>query len=826
MHYLLLGVALCWSLVLQAGTLSGTVTAIDGQPLPFATLHLQGTSIGTTTNLDGAYTLVLKPGTYQVVFQYVGYQSEVRSITMTEVDQTFDLHLKPIAQELPELTITAGEDPAYRIIRKAIQKRPFYQKQVTAYTCRSYVKGVQKINNLPKTFLGQSLSSLSKGLDSTGSGILYLSESVSTLYHNKGKTKEIMSSSKVSGNDNGFSFNSGAVMSSMSFYDNDFDLNGKRLLSPIGTGALGAYRYRLETSFYDDGLLIYKIAVLPKNDLGATFGGYIYIVDDVWAIHSTDLWTTGKAVNISVLDTVTFRQTHVRVANNTWRLFSQDIQFNLSLMVIRTSGNFIGVFNNYNLQPNFPLGFFDAEVFKVEDSANKMTQQFWDSIRPVPLSTQETVEYQTKDSLQVLWQSKAYQDSLDKKINIPQPLDLLRGYTYRNSFKGYSINFRSPISNLHWNTVQGQIIGWGLNFNKDANEKKRFEWQVEIEGEYSFDDKQFRGQGAAWIRFNQMNNAFLYVSGGRMKRQFNPRNPITFLANTYYSLIGKLNYMKIYDDTYGRVFYRQRLFNGFLLQADVRYGQRSPLTNVTDFSWFSKDRDYFTNHPLDQGWDNFTSGQPSFQSHRYLVVELTARFRFGQTYISYPHQRFYNSSNLPELWLRYRKGIPMLGGVTDFDYLEVSVGKRELEISRVGSLSFLARGGWFINNQRLYFMDFAHFDANQTFLAQTDRYLTTFQLMPYYKYSTDHLYGMFCVEHHFNGFLWNKIPGLKVLGFEFVMGSRFLWQPKQAPYLEWNIGLDRIGWKLFRFLRVDAVMNYTPEHGIGWGGVIGLDFSL
>lgn len=826
MHYLLLGLALCWSLAIQAGTLSGTITANDGQPLPFATLHLQGTSIGTTTNLDGQYTLTLEPGTYSLVFQYVGYQSEIRSITMTDADQILDLSLQPIAQQLPELTVKANEDPAYRIIRKAIQKRPFYEKQVTAYSCRSYVKGVQKISNLPKTFLGQSLSGLSQGLDSTGSGILYLSESISTLYYNKGKMKEVMSSSKVSGDDNGFSFNSGAAMSSMSFYEQHFDLNGKRLLSPIGAGAFGTYRYRLETSFYDDGLLIYKIAVLPKNPLGAVFSGYIYIVDEAWAIHSTDLWTTGQSVNISVLDTVTFKQTHVRVQEDTWRLFSQDIQFSLSLLGIRTSGNFIGVFNDYDLQPTFQKGFFDAEVFKVEDYANAMTQQFWDSTRPVPLSPQEETEYKTKDSLQILWQSKAYQDSLDNINNIPKPLDLLRGYTYRNSFEGYELHFRSPISNLHWNTVQGQIVGWGLDFKKDANEKKRFEWKIEAEGEYSVEDRQFRAQGSAWMLFNQVNDAFLYISGGRIKRQFNPRNPITFLANTYYSLIGKLNYMKIYDDTYGRIFYRQRLFNGVRLQAALRYGQRDPLINTTDFSWFSKDQTYFTNHPLDQGWGSFTTGQPSFQSHRYLMAELAVRLHFGQTYVSYPNQRFYNDSDWPELWLRYRKGIPALGGMTDFDYLEVSLEKRDLEIGTVGSLSFLARGGWFANSQQMYFMDFAHFDANQTFLAQTDRYLTTFQLMPYYEYSTNHVYGMFCLEHHFDGFLWNKIPGLKVLGFEFVAGSRLLWQPDRAPYTEFNIGLDRIGWKLFRFLRVDAVMSYTPERGLGWGGVIGLDFSL
>ena len=826
MHYLLMGLALCWSLALQAGTLSGTISTPDGQPLPFATVHLQGTSIGTTANLEGNYTLALEPGTYTVVFQYVGYGSETRSVTMTTADQTLDLVLKPIAQNLQEVTVSAKEDPAYRIIRKAMQKRNFYQKQVPQYTCRSYVKGTQHIKNLPKTIFGQSLEALGQGLDSTGSGIVYLSESVSTLYYNKGKIKEIMSSSKVSGDDNGFSFNSGAAMVEMSFYDSFFELNGTRVLSPIGQGALGTYRYRLENSFYDDEQLVYQIAVLPKNPLAAAFGGYIYIVDEAWAIHSTDLWTTGKAVNISVLDTVTFKQTHVQIEDQVWRLFSQDIQFSLEVLGIRTSGNFVGVFSDYNLKPTFEPRFFDAEVFKVEEFANTKTQLFWDSIRPVPLSTEEQTEYDTKDSLQTLWKTKGYQDSIDQISNVPDPLDLLGGYTYRNSFEGYSLTVRSPIPYLHFNTVQGQIYGLGLDFEKDPNERKRFAWKVGGEGEYGQADQQFRGSAYAWMRFNEVNGAFLRLSGGRTKRQFNPSDPITYTANTYYSLFGRLNYLKLYDDIHGRLFYRQRLFNGLLFQGAIRYGQRQALVNNTDFSWFNRSEAYFTNHPLDQGWGSFTPGQPSFATHNYLLVGLALRLRLGQTYVSYPNQRFYTPSKWPDLWIRYRRGIPLLGSAIDYDYLEVSLEKRGLDIGNVGRLSFLLKGGWFVTNNATFFMDYAHFNGNQTILAQTNRYLTTFQLMPYYEYSTNNAFGLFCVEHDFNGFLWNKIPGLKVLGFEWVAGYRCLVQPDRNPYMEWNLGLDRIGWGLFRFLRADLVMGYSPEQGIRWGGVIGLDFSL
>ncbi len=813
-----------------AATIRGTLRNSNGEPLPFATVYLRGTTTGTTTNMEGTYALTLEPGEYELVFQYVGYQSQRRTIQLGEEEQTVDVVLEAVAKSIQEVVVTAGEDPAYRIIRKAIRKRNFHKNQAPEFKCKSYMKGTQSVKNLPESFMGVSLEDLSQGLDSTGSGIVYLSESVSDIYYQKGEIKEVMSSSKVSGNDNGFSFNSGAVMLGMSFYENVFELGGKPILSPIANNALATYRYRLETSFYDDrGHLVYKIAVLPKNKLAGAFGGYIYIVDEEWAIHSTDLFTTGAAINVSVLDTVVFKQTHLQLENGTWRLFSQDIDFSLKIMNIRTEGNFVGVFSDYNTEPRFPKNFFDAEIFKVDDAANEKLETFWDSIRPIPLSKQETREYDVKDSLQKIWETRAYQDSVDRVANRPQLSNLARGYTYQNSYRKYRWTIKSPVTTLFYNTVQGQIIGIGAEFIKEANEKKRFWYKFGADGEYALADKQVRGTGYFQMRFNEINDAFIHVEGGRKARQFNHRNPISSLINSYYSLLVKRNYMKLYDDVYGRLLYRQRLATGLLLLGSTRYGQRNPLVNNTDVAWFPKNpNEFFTNHPLDAGQGGFSSNpeQPSFDSHRYWVAELALRIRLGEKYVTYPNQRFHTGSNFPDLWLRYRKGIALLGSAIDYDYLEASFEKRGLEIGQIGDLSFQLTGGWFVNNRALFFMDYRHFDGNQTLFAKNNAYLSTFQLLPYYQYSTPDAFAMTAVEHDFNGFLWNKIPGLKVLGFEFVVGYRNLYLPQQTFYQEFNIGLDRIGWGVFRFLRVDFVAGYSAERQWQFGGVIGVDFSL
>ena len=58
----------------QTGTLRGTVyDDSNGETIPFATIFVEETSGGTTTDLDGAYELNLPAGTYNLIISYIGF---------------------------------------------------------------------------------------------------------------------------------------------------------------------------------------------------------------------------------------------------------------------------------------------------------------------------------------------------------------------------------------------------------------------------------------------------------------------------------------------------------------------------------------------------------------------------------------------------------------------------------------------------------------------------------------------------------------------------------------------------------------------------------
>ncbi len=94
----------------QSGTLAGNI--IDGEynnePMAFANVIVKGTTIGTTSDFDGKYQLNLDPGTYIIIFSYVGYETKEISDVVIKSGQVFDLDVTLTANSLDEVVITTS----------------------------------------------------------------------------------------------------------------------------------------------------------------------------------------------------------------------------------------------------------------------------------------------------------------------------------------------------------------------------------------------------------------------------------------------------------------------------------------------------------------------------------------------------------------------------------------------------------------------------------------------------------------------------------------------------------------------------------------------
>jgi outer membrane receptor for ferrienterochelin and colicin len=73
----------------QTGTVKGRVyNQKNNEPLEFATIRIQGTTNGTTTDLEGNYEIVYRPGFYRLEVSYVGYETTLSAEVQIQGNQT------------------------------------------------------------------------------------------------------------------------------------------------------------------------------------------------------------------------------------------------------------------------------------------------------------------------------------------------------------------------------------------------------------------------------------------------------------------------------------------------------------------------------------------------------------------------------------------------------------------------------------------------------------------------------------------------------------------------------------------------------------------
>lgn len=811
----------------SAQTLTGVVKDEKGEPLPYATVYIRNTSNGTVANGQGEYKLVTDLGKKEVVFQYLGYRQLIKSVEVKTGKTQLDAQLEPADLELAEVVITT-EDPAVRIMRKVIEQRKYFRDRMQDHSCDAYIKGLYRFMDAPKKIMGRDLGNMGGMLDTNRQGIVYLSESVSKVYSQKNprKTKEVMISSKVSGSSDGFSLNR-ATLTDFNLYEERLNVE-RDLLSPLADNAFNYYNFKLLGKYKDEnGYPIYKIKVIPKRPADPVFFGTIEVVDEQWNLAAADLSATGDAIKQPVLDTLRIQQTFVPIEKpDKWALLTQITSFKFGLLGFKIGGFFNGVFSNYDLKPQFGKKFFDREEYRIDDNASEKDSLYWLSIRPVPLTSEESRDYTKKDSLQRIWKSETFRDSMDHKNNKLKPIDLLAGYTWNNSYEHVEWSFPGLLRWIQFNTVQGLVMNFEPSWEKTTDKSTRF-WRVKGNLNYGFSEEKLRGGLRFQRRFESIYYKTLTLEGGIKTEQFNPANPIEVPLNTAYSLLGRRNFMKIYEKRFVSGTFSGVAGPGWHLLGNVEWAERNMLQNTTDYAFASREQGPYTpNAPL---------ALPEFQNPSFytaFTLGFEARLRIGETYSSFPKYREYNGSKWPEITLRYRKAIPgVLGSEANYDFVQAQVRQSNLSWGLGGYTEWQLSGGAFLNDRRMSFMDRYQPIGNQTFIGKPDAYRRSFLLMPYYDYATDNAYAELHAQHHLQGWLLDKIPGIRRLNWKEVFGGGVYYadkiaadalEPHEAPYWEVNFGFENIGWKAFRMFRLDVAAGFEKGEMKRTGIVLGI----
>lgn len=842
---------------LSAQGIRGKVSTNEGEPLPFASVFIRNLEDGVPTNENGSYEFRLKPGFYDVVVQYLGYKSQIQAVEIRENWVELNFSLEPQIYTLSQVEVKAGaEDPALTIMRKAISKAKYHRLQLQEYSMMVYLKGTGQLTDAP-FFLKKKLEEEGLKLNEA-----YTSESVSKItFTLPDKVEEKVISIRTNGDNQG---TSPAPYIQTSFYQDQIN----QIVSPLSRYAFQYYQFKYEGSFFDQNVMVSKIRVTPRSRGEQVFEGYIYIIEDLWAIHSLDLKTSLLGFQIRA------KQQYAPVAENVWMPLTHTYTFGGKIFGFAGEFQYLASTRDYQVRLNPDLAYkpqiidekvqkvptnagkkdtktlsaleklateepktrkeyrkllneYEKQVLKeqveeekkdvvsersysVDSLAKKRDLSYWDSIRPVPLTLKEIEGYRRDDSLATIEVAKVSEvDSVAKKARSKyQPLDLLYGASY--SFgKGVSVGFRQNWTKLSFNTVEGWKMGLALFYRNyeevklaDSVNRIRKSFNIEPELRYGFSSQRFYSKvNFRWSHTQPTSGQTWGVEGGRFIYQFNSEEPIQEQVNAAYSLLARKNYMKLYEQDYGRAYWSHRVNYRLTYRVNFTWAERRTLENTTEYSFYRQpERVYTSNRP-----ENVEAGEDAFSNHQIAKIHASVEWRPGLTYDIRNGRKSPNYERSPLVTFTYQKALPNLipsAPAADFDQIETSI-QHTVKFGVSGKLDFNVTGGTFLNANQVFFQDFKHFGGNRTLFSNMGA-ASNFRVMDYYRYSTSGTYVSAIAHYQFRKFLFTQLPMLRFSGVRENVFVNYLKTENSPHYTEIGYSLDN----LFRFFRVEFAAGF------------------
>lgn len=852
-----------------AGGIRGTIKGDDGAILAFASVFVKQTSAGAATDMGGRFELSLPPGQYDVLFQYLGYETTQRKIEVGADFAEINIVLKTQVVVLQNVIIKAGkEDPAYTIMRKAISKAKYHTQQLDNYTAKVYIKGKGQLKDYP-WFAKKAVEK--EGITKDR---VFISESVSEIkYTRPNKFEEKVMAVYTKGKDRNTSPNQFVFGS---FYESEI----AEVVSPLSPKAFSYYRFEYLGSFKDNNYEISKIKVTPRSKGDNVFEGMIFIVEDWWSIHSLDLRTVKLGINFKV------KQIYNPIEDKAWLPISQHFFVDGRVFGFEFTAEYLATLKDYKITLNPDLVVAEMKVidekiekeeakkiekkfskkdqqiqerlasgkevtnkelrqmvreyekqeqketkepevlsessFTVDSAAYKKDSTFWTEIRPVALSKQEERGYQINDSISTVERKREEGDTLKSRKGKKgfRPTDLLVGNSYRvNKTTDFRIHF--PYGGF--NTVEGFNLiyrtslykRWVIKDKTDSTKKPRTSrLQISPIARYAFSRQLLTGKLRVEYR-NQ--NQRITLEGGRYVEQFNSDEPIHSFVNTLTSLFSGDNWMKLYEQDFIDLKYRQRIDDKFTITSSWSLSRRHELDNRSDYTFFSKNKEnYRPNAPV-----NVETLNTGFEDNTAFTGAVGVEARPWQKYRIRNGNKFRIQNSSPVLSFNYKKGFNgLFGSDVNFDLIEAGI-RQQIKFGIRGTFDVNLKAGKFLNADKLYFMDYKHFLGNKTPIITTDP-VGSFRLLDYYLYSTRDQFVSVSAHYHFRKFLVTRIPMIRLMGVQENFFVNYLSTPSSKNFAEVGYGLDGI----LRIFRLEGAVAFTNGTYQDYGFRIGISSIL
>ena len=857
------------------------IDAKTKEPLPYVN-YTVSSSIGGTTDDSGRFEFFVNAKTDSVIFTYLGYKDEVLKKRFFKKDSII-VRLQLDDYMLEEFTVKAKrtkipkDTAAIRIFRNVVKHKDENKpKSYDSYQYEEYQKTVASLYNISSKITKRKIFKpfrfILENQDSTAEGTrfipLILKETLTDYYFNNDpkKNKSVVKASKISGIEQlKFSDLLDIAFDEIDAYDNQAMVQEKAFVMPFADGALALYNYYLidsvkivdtlkaidsskfiyknrtvytknmvyDTSFIKqipvdstitnvltdsinqtdslqpvytvkidsvvvldslieidtivvrDSVWIYNLAFVPKAKGDLLFNGKATIRDSSFAITKIELGID-KRSNINFVNDFSLKQAF---ANNGKGWFKNEESRSTNIAITKRkkakSVRIARYLHRNDIQINQPI----ADTILAQENTvflknyRKQTDSFWLNRRHDTLSTQEGKVYFLLDSL--------------KKTRFYKAMSGIGSFFASGYYKTKTLEYGNLYQLVTWNDLEGVRLRFNLRNNWRIG--KWVNWNVY--GAYGIKDKRFKYGATVSVNLPD-------------KKQ--KKHSITLSFRDDYQRFTLNNGGLSYDFIYMSLLRRNAIADlVYLKDARLSY-MREWVPNFTTTLNF--------NYKIYQT----IPGRIEFiKTNEFNIKDTIKNFRVfspGINIVYTPGAKFLQGSErvrflkgkLPRFNFTYVFSAKKLGSDFNFHKMELIMDERlpspigHTNIRLIGTKLFGAAP---------YPLLHIH-SGNQSFMYNKERFTNMLET----EFIADQQLTLM-IEHHFDGFFFNKIPVWRKLGLREVFTTKMAvssLDPKKVSfsdlptelkglngfYAEIGFGIENI----LKLLRVDFSWRLTQKN--------------
>lgn len=412
----------------QRTGMTGVITdAETGETLPFVQIYfvkqdgktIVPTTVGTTSDIDGNFSLYNSEGYTMVNFQMMGYKTAVYTLRNGQTRKNIKIRMEPDVYGLQDVVVKPTKqkqkykrkgNPAVELIREVIaHKDSLCAKTADYYTADTYSRMSFALDNFHPDFkkgIWKNFAFAEKYIDTTSeyhSLTVSIREHLSQEYYQRKprKEKRILQKKRIFGiedivDSRTFHENVNAIFKDIDINNDNMNLLFNRFVSPLSSNlAVAYYQYYIMDTIMVEGEECIDLAFVPVNSESYSFTGHLYIINDSTYKIKKYAMNIPKNINLNFVSDYSIEHSYKKLDNGLW---SPDRTTTYAKFYIMNRKRGIvarqtKLYTDWDFLTPIPKEIFSAmiaeEVETNDSTAVRIASKEWGELRPEPLTEYE-----------------------------------------------------------------------------------------------------------------------------------------------------------------------------------------------------------------------------------------------------------------------------------------------------------------------------------------------------------------------------------------------------------------------------------------------------